>query len=1192
MSKLTQTRLKWTIPSIVFMLMVGFTLAMSPIASAASEVDWIEVQPNGASDFGWYRQAISDNGQVVAASTFQGRLYVSTNGGTTWNEAQPAGDNNRNWSSIAISGDGTKILAGVWDAGNGRLYRSVNSGQTWAEVQPGGDDGFEWRDVTMSQDGLKMYAVAFNGLAFRSTNGGNTWQPIEPAGNAIYRWWTISTSDDGNTLVIGANDNGGNNGRVYVSQDSGDSWSQVQPAGDVDVSWVTSNVSGDGTVISAGIENGATYLSLNGGQNWSVVNPDGGLEETWNIHMDTTGDFMFAVGEAISAQIYYSDNSGGNWSVTQPVGDVSLLWHGGAMTRDGSRLVAGTFGGRLHVGYSLQSLSFQGGDGSVGDPYQIGTCEQLQAVGNNLSAHYVLTGQVDCSDTINWNGGMGFNPIGGMLDPFTGTFNGQGYTISSLFMDRADDSYGNTLRDEFYVGLFANAQGATIENLSINNTRIRGYYYVGGIVGYAEDVQINDVGVNVGVAENNCSPGYCVWARHGFYGGGIAGFVTDGSMFTNVEVGGSVKGSGNTIGGIAGYSELSSLDGADVWASVDGGTYIGGVFGELREGTAVNAYAHGNVYGNEENEKSTNNVGGFAGNISLSEVSDSGASGDVIAEGDYVGGFAGQTSCQSVFTNVYSDGSVTGEYYVGGISGQDGCQGPGSDFINATSTGSSITGSGYVGGLIGSAQQTEVYDSSVSSDVVGDDHFVGGAFGFIVGAGESPDDLDTSVIGDVYASGSVTGTVSTGGFVGGTESYDSAGIFISESSSTGAVSGLQYVGGFAGLLQGGDLSELFASGNVTATESNAGGFAGEIRSVGITDSYARGGVEVNDSYAGGFAGTFYGGIIYSSYATGPVSVTAPSGYRAGGFAGEIAETSGDIEIIGSFAAGSVSAGSQVGGFGGNILSSGIILQSNYYDASAAGTELCSGDSPVTEGCVGVNTDGNNSNYFIGNNTNAPLDYGWDFDVVWIVDEDSYPCLRWQEQCLDKDLVMADEDEDGVPDAIENGAPNNGDGNADGTLDSEQGSVVSLINSATGKYVTIGVGDDNQFCTIDETNTATESAHQVIDSGYNYSNGFVGFEVFCAEDPGFSTPVTVIYHGVSPEAFVLRKYNPNTSAYFTVSGSRIFADEIDGSNVTVAEYVLTDGGVVDIDGEANGEIIDPVGLGVLEAGVPNTGLKKL
>lgn len=85
--------------------------------------------------------------------------------------------------------------------------------------------------------------------------------------------------------------------------------------------------------------------------------------------------------------------------------------------------------------FSLSSLSaYSGlGDGSSENPYQITNCNQLQEMNSGLTSNYVLMNNVDCSDTVNWNSGAGFLPIGDYFNQFIGNLNGQGYKITNLY---------------------------------------------------------------------------------------------------------------------------------------------------------------------------------------------------------------------------------------------------------------------------------------------------------------------------------------------------------------------------------------------------------------------------------------------------------------------------------------------------------------------------------------------------------------------------------------------------------------------------------------------------------------------------------------------------------------------------------------------------------------------------------------
>ncbi|MFH1172978.1 MAG: hypothetical protein V1692_00435, partial [bacterium] len=104
-------------------------------------------------------------------------------------------------------------------------------------------------------------------------------------------------------------------------------------------------------------------------------------------------------------------------------------------------------------------------------PCGISTCQELQNMKNDLSATYELANNIDCSDTINWNGGAGFEPIGNQHAFFTGKFDGKGFTINSLYINRPED---------FYVGLFGINMSGEIKNIGLVNNITVGNTYTAG----------------------------------------------------------------------------------------------------------------------------------------------------------------------------------------------------------------------------------------------------------------------------------------------------------------------------------------------------------------------------------------------------------------------------------------------------------------------------------------------------------------------------------------------------------------------------------------------------------------------------------------------------------------------------------------------------------------------------------------
>ena len=84
---------------------------------------------------------------------------------------------------------------------------------------------------------------------------------------------------------------------------------------------------------------------------------------------------------------------------------------------------------------------------------------------------------IDATDTINWNGGNGFSPIGNSTTNFTGQFDGQGHVISNLSvtLSATDD-------DRIVRG----SQVARYKIGGLSSVVVNGGNYVGGLVGFNE----------------------------------------------------------------------------------------------------------------------------------------------------------------------------------------------------------------------------------------------------------------------------------------------------------------------------------------------------------------------------------------------------------------------------------------------------------------------------------------------------------------------------------------------------------------------------------------------------------------------------------------------------------------------------------------------------------------------------------
>ena len=228
------------------------------------------------------------------------------------------------------------------------------------------------------------------------------------------------------------------------------------------------------------------------------------------------------------------------------------------------------------------------------EPVEISNAEELQQVRGDLDGHYVLVDDIDLSHIKN------FTPIGGYDDGFTGTLDGNGYTISNLTIDRPDGAN---------VGLFFGMDG-TIENLILRDVEVTGGEAVGGLAGVSTGT-VTESRVT-GEVNGNQRVG-------GLVGVAWAGEIRDSRSEAKVT--------GNLlVGGFVGQNDGGNITRSSAAGSVSGGTGVGGLVGDNQQ-VVDKSYAGGDVTGNtsgglvgiNENEirnsYATANVTGIAGGL-------------------------------------------------------------------------------------------------------------------------------------------------------------------------------------------------------------------------------------------------------------------------------------------------------------------------------------------------------------------------------------------------------------------------------------------------------------------------------------------------------------------------------------------------------------------------------------------------
>ena len=253
-----------------------------------------------------------------------------------------------------------------------------------------------------------------------------------------------------------------------------------------------------------------------------------------------------------------------------------------------------------------------------------------------------------------------WNPIGGS-HPFKGIFDGNGHTVSDLYINSSG----------YNLGLFGQVDGAEIKNVTVQGN-VTGFYEEGN----SQSGQY--VGLVLGVGTSNTKLENCesVGSVAGYKNvGGIAGIVPNGGTITMCTNRATVTGLGQNseyVGGIVGYGQGFSLcaNFADITSE---GSSVGGLAGQLNPNSQGQGMSDcmnvGNVIGKQ-------NVGGLAGSCYAPNNVNNYSTGRVEATNRYagllVGGYGNDPS--KAFKNTYyvkegqvvENGTTTAGRYYGG----------------------------------------------------------------------------------------------------------------------------------------------------------------------------------------------------------------------------------------------------------------------------------------------------------------------------------------------------------------------------------------------------------------------------------------------------------------------------------------------------------------------------------------------
>ena len=307
-------------------------------------------------------------------------------------------------------------------------------------------------------------------------------------------------------------------------------------------------------------------------------------------------------------------------------------------------------------------ISTPDGDGSEISPYKITQNSELMWLSyqnNNVSplqnVFISLQANLDMS-------GQNWEAIGTDSNTFSGTLLGNGHTISNL-----------TLSGVTYAGLFGVTGMLTIDSLNLAGVNFSATSYAGAFVARASVANLNSCVVESGTISCTSSAG---------------GLVGQGQVYA---------------------SECSNN------ASVSGGTYVGGIVGNVgNQGTEQTHIIENNV--NYADIQGNGDVAGIVGSIrAAATLTNNVNMGNitVLNNSDTTAGIAGYAVAGTIIDRCFTFGDITGAYYTAGIVGYNS-----SSLITNCYVSGTIKGSFYTGGLLGYTSNLTIENCGVNAMVM------------------------------------------------------------------------------------------------------------------------------------------------------------------------------------------------------------------------------------------------------------------------------------------------------------------------------------------------------------------------------------------------------------------------------------------------------------------------------------------
>jgi len=301
-----------------------------------------------------------------AATSYEGRVYVTSDGGYSWQKKQLTSSSDFN--AVQMLPTGVGFAGGDY----GRVYKTTDFGINWTRIQYNfdqddivgifildNDNVFvfdDWDAFYWSNDGggtwnesqfsnintphSMHFFDAQNGLLgddygklFKTNNGGQSWQFVINDGTTPFYSMSFFNSQKG---IIGCWD------KMMITDDGGQNWQDIEMPGYGDfrnIDWKSENI------IFASCDEGQILRSMDGGLSWETISQ----RLVVSSHISTAAyfdDSTILAFTGFSNQIMRSTNKGFSWSLLPPPAE-GFHQHKGSHSINGQALFVITNAGKV-----------------------------------------------------------------------------------------------------------------------------------------------------------------------------------------------------------------------------------------------------------------------------------------------------------------------------------------------------------------------------------------------------------------------------------------------------------------------------------------------------------------------------------------------------------------------------------------------------------------------------------------------------------------------------------------------------------------------------------------------------------------------------------------------------------------------------------------------------------------------------